>query len=578
MKRSERPTWFKEFLSRYKRSVACAVALGIIASGCSALLMFTSGYLISATAMPGITLFAVMIPVACVQLFGFGRPLARYLERLISHDWVLKVTSDLRRMLFWGVEKRSGNPALKRAVGEYLGLLSDDIAHLQNLYLRVVFPTAIALLLALCASVFFGWFSLPFALVMILVFILSCAVLPWASLLATRALTMQAKASKAAEYADLTDDVLGAADWVLSMRSDDVVSAHSLASRSIRRSEASARARQRALSLASTLILGAAACLVVAWSGLQFGSGVAPNLIAAFTLGFFPLLESFAVLPAAVSQAPVHSDALSRLDEYVANPDSEEPTLPEDRIPPAGTRIGESPLSGGCSILVENVSYTYPGARRPALDNLTLRIAQGSKVAMLGRSGSGKSTLADIMRGALEPSAGFSATNATVGYLGQTPYLFNRSLRENLTLNAADVDDQTLLAALAGVGLGGKVESLSSGLDTVIGETGTGFSGGEAHRIALARVIAADAPIVIVDEPFAALDPQTESDLLDALFETCAERTLVVITHHLAQIERFDRVVFVEDGEVELDGSPADLMRDDAQFSKLVAFDRATGA
>ena len=124
------------------------------------------------------------------------------------------------------------------------------------------------------------------------------------------------------------------------------------------------------------------------------------------------------------------------------------------------------------------------------------------------------------------------------------------------------------------VGLADKVATLTAGLDTVIGETGTGFSGGEAHRIALARVLIADRPIIVVDEPFTALDPETESDLLDALLGAGESKTLVVITHHLAQIERFDRVLFVEDGSINLDGAPAELKAKSDRFASLLEFDR----
>ena len=147
-------------------------------------------------------------------------------------------------------------------------------------------------------------------------------------------------------------------------------------------------------------------------------------------------------------------------------------------------------------------------------------------------------------------------------------------MRENLTLGVLDASDDKLIQTLENVGLGDKFASLENGLDTIVGETGVGFSGGEAHRIALARVLAADSEIVLVDEPFAALDPITENQLLDTLFTTCEERTLVVITHHLAQIERFDRVVFIEDGRLDLDGSPAELTGASDRFRKLVEFDR----
>jgi len=325
--------------------------------------------------------------------------------------------------------------------------------------------------------------------------------------------------------------------------------------------------RQRVLSLVGTIILGLTVCMVVIWSSGRFGSAgmnMPAGFIAAFALGFFPLIEAFSVLPAAVSQAPVHEDSIARLDEYVSDKPQPSPT-------------SEMPGSGHCNqgtLIFDHVSYTYPSADKPALDDLTLTVEAGSSVALLGRSGSGKSTFAEIARGALTPTSGAIGVGGAIGFLGQTPYLFNRSLRENLTLGVLDASDDKLVQMLENVGLREKFESLENGLDTIVGETGVGFSGGEAHRIALARVLAADTAIVLVDEPFAALDPITENQLLDTLFTTCEERTLVVITHHLARIERFDRVVFIEDGRLDLDGSPAELMDASERFRKLVEFDR----
>ena len=615
-----RPAWFKAFVSKYRRSVALALALGLAASGFAALLMFTSGYLISATAQPGITLFSIMVPVACVQLFGIGRPFARYLERLVSHNWVLRVTSDLRRLLYWSIEKRAGDPASARSVGEYLGVLSDDIAHLQNLYLRVVFPTAIAYLLVLGASVVFGFFSVPFALVMLLMLALVAGLLPYASLLATRAATERVKAMKADAYAKLTDDVLGATDWILAGRSQEVVASHVALAQEMRAIEARVRLVQRAISFAATLLLSCGVCLVIAWSGSAFsGSLPAANWIAAFTLGFFPLIEALALLPGAVSQAPIHEDSIGRLDVYLGEEMHAEPCDVASGGDGVGTEndAGEGDASESCDLTVakdgegdggdscfggvagsdfaddsnadeacassgdkraivfENVTYVYPHSESPVLDGFSLVLRCGEKTAILGKSGSGKSTFANMARGSISPCTGTVRTAGRIGYLDQSPYLFNRSLRENLTLGVLEAKDEELMEALASVGLREKAESLEGGLDTIVGETGVGFSGGEAHRIALARVLVADYPIVIVDEPFAALDPETEQALLDTLFETCANRTLLVITHHLAQIERFDRVVFVEDGRVDLDDSPAHLMETSPRFRMLVEFDRS---
>lgn len=566
------PAWFSAFLARYKRSVIVALVLGLVASGCAAFLMFTSGYLISATALPDITLFTIMVPVAFVQLFGLGRPIARYLERLVSHNWVLRVTSDLRGALYRSIARRAGNPLYARASGDYLGILADDIAHLQNLYLRVVLPTATALLLAIGACVVFGVFSILTMLVMIAVFALAALVIPYAARALTRSRTIEAKARKSEEFTQLTDDILGATDWVLAGRGTEAVSVHTGEHANICAIEARVRLIQRSCSLATTLVLGAAICFITAWAGQTFGgytqTGMEANWIAAFVLGFFPLIEAFSALPSALSQAPSHLDSIARLDEHL----SDDREIAVDRSDAAEDDIdGANPSS---CITCRDLRYAYPNMAKPALDGVSLDVEADSTLAVLGRSGSGKSTLANIMRGSLKPTSGTCNTAGHVGYLGQSPYLFNRTVRENLTLGIANATDDKLIRALDRVGLGAKFKSLDNGLDTVIGETGIGFSGGEAHRIALARLLVVDDPIVLVDEPFAALDPDTESALLDTLFEVCKDRTLVVITHHLAHIDRFDRIVFLENGRIDLDDSPAELAETSERFRTLIDFDR----
>ena len=580
------PPWFKAFLTRYKRAVALALALGLLSSGCSALLMFTSGYLISATALAGTTLFSIMIPVAFVQLFGFGRPLARYAERLASHDWVLHVTSDLRLLLFRAVDGRSADPAQKRAMGEYLGLLADDVAHLQNLYLRVVFPTAIAYLLAIGAMLLFGFFSVPCALIVALALIVVVVLLPLGCLLATRMSAACAKDARAREYACLSDDVYGALDWVLSGRGAAARAGHASNDAALRAEEARMRLVERSFTLAATVALVAVLCGIIVWAGARFGAGGANvNWIAAFALGFFPLVESFAMLPTAFAASTPQRMAVERLDGILADGIGDANGADSDG------RVAQlhalEVRHTGVALALDAVSYTYPGARRPALDGLTLEVGAGTMVAVLGRSGAGKSTIAHLACGEMPPDSGaITICGQDVGALGrdacrfaglvgQTPYLFNRALRDNLTMGVRDVADEELVAILRSVGLQSKLEALADGLDTVVGETGAGFSGGAAHRVALARVLVADTPVVIVDEPFSALDPETERDLLETLLNACAGRTLVVITHHLAEIERFDRVIFVEDGRIGLDGSPGELMKTSNEFRELVEFDRS---
>ena len=575
-------------LAQYRAHAAVAVAFGLVSLGCSALLMFASGYLICRTAQPATTLFMVMVPIAFVQLFGLGRPIAHYFERLVSHDWVFRVTSNLRLSLFESVEARAGDPVAARASGEYLELLADDIGHLQNLYLRVAFPMVTALVLYLAACVFCGFFSLSLGLSLLALGVLAALLLPVAAACIAQPLQRRAKSARSREFAQLADDIMGATDWALAGRGADAARIHERQGAGYLQADALARRAQRAAELASALVLGAGACAIVAVAGASFCGEAASDqagLVAAFALGFFPLADMLLLLPGALIDSNVHGDAVARLGKLLERPGSSCGDAPAAEGDASSGASGQPQRAEdtGPAIAIEGASYRYPGGGAPVLDDLNLQVKSGQKLAILGRSGSGKTTLASLVRGTLSPDGGTvlvggaparGANAGRIGYIPQEPYVFDMSLRGNLAIANPAADDAQITSALRQVGLSDKLASLPEGLDTHVGETGAGFSGGEEHRLALARALLADFPIVLLDEPFTALDPITEKQLLDTLFEAFDGKTLVVITHHLASIERFDRVVFIEEGRITLDGSPHDLACGEPSFRRLLEFDR----
>ena len=214
-----RDRWVRPYFAKYRKPLALALVLGFAAFACSALLMFTSGYLISGTAeRPEVGLIAVYYPIVFVQVFGLGKPIARYLERLYSHDWVFRMTSSLRVRLYRIVEANGRTMHRNRSMGDFLGLVADDIGHLQNLYLRTVFPAVIAWLLYAAVIAALGWFDVRFALVMLLALGVTVLLMPLVSLLANRARMERRKAGTDRLYRTLTDNVLGADDWVFAGR------------------------------------------------------------------------------------------------------------------------------------------------------------------------------------------------------------------------------------------------------------------------------------------------------------------------------------------------------------------------
>ena len=144
----------------------------------------------------------------------------------------------------------------------------------------------------------------------------------------------------------------------------------------------------------------------------------------------------------------------------------------------------------------------------------------------------------------------------------------------NLKVGNPKVTEEQALDALRAAGLQTLLERLPQGLATPVDEVGLRFSGGERQRIALARLLLADTPVVLLDEPTVSLDPLTEAKLLDTVFEILKDRTVITVTHHLQGIEYVDRVLLVQDGRIVLDGNPLELAKTSELFKQLLAFDR----
>ena len=153
-----RDAWVKPFFFRYRKALALALFLGLLTFGFASALMFTSGYLVSASAVVETILF-LHLPLIFVRIFGVGKPILQYLERLTSHDWVLRMTSGLRLKLYRALERDAVFFRATHRTGDVLGLLAEDIGHIQNLYLRTVFPTVTAWLLFVVLVACLGWFS-----------------------------------------------------------------------------------------------------------------------------------------------------------------------------------------------------------------------------------------------------------------------------------------------------------------------------------------------------------------------------------------------------------------------------------
>lgn len=564
--------WVKPFLKQYKKTLYLALFLGFCTFFCGGALMFNSGYLISKSASHPSNILLVYIPIVLTRAFGIGRPVFRYVERLTSHNWVLKMTSNLRVKLYRILEQDAIFFKRDYSLGDVMGLLAEDINHLQNLYLRTIFPTVIAWLLYIFIVIALGFYSLWFALVMLFYFGVILIVFPLWSVLVNGARQKQEKVLKNELYTNLTDNVLGISDWIFSQRGQEYVELHEQAQADLYTVQAKLRKFNNLRGLLFELTYGGMALVTLLWASGQFvgDHGGAANWIAAFVLAIFPLVDAFAGLPAASQETNVYADSLERLNK-----------LPDQRVAKEVSELPQAPYD----LVVKDLSFQYGKNQKEVLTDLNLTIKRGQKLAILGRSGSGKSTLANLLRGDLKPTKGqitlggvdVSVLNEQmadyIGVIQQAPYLFNTTLINNVRLGNEDASPEDVWAVLERVGLKKMVASLPKGLETMVDEAGLRFSGGERHRLALARILLQDTPIVLLDEPTVGLDPVTEQALITTFMEQLQGKTLIWITHHLKGIEQVDKVIFIEDGQLEMEGSPEELAKTSPRYQKLKAID-----
>lgn len=568
----EKDTWIKPFLKQYKRSLYLALFLGFMTFFCAGALMFVSGYLISRAASIPENILLIYIPIVLTRAFGIGRPVFRYIERLTSHNWVLRLTSTLRLKLYTVLEKDAIFFKRNFKIGDILGLLAEDINHIENLYLRTVFPTIIAWILYAFVVIGLGFYSLWFALVMALLLFVVVFVFPLYSVLLNGARQEKEKQLKNALYTDLTDNVMGVSDWIFSQRGTDYVTSYVANEQQLYDIQNELRKFNRIRNFLLQLYFGLIAISLILWTSQCFvgDHGGAANWIAAFVLSLFPLIDAFAVLPDAAQETNIYKDSLERLNGLAEKAEVSPTTLPE---------------AAALDLRIKQVSFSYPNETKNVLDQLDLVIPQGEKMAILGRSGSGKSTLASLIRGDLTPTKGSvelagiptnqlgDSISDTIGVIQQTPYLFRTTILNNVRLGNEAASEAEVWDVLDRVGLKTLVEQLPEGLQTMVDEAGLRFSGGERHRMALARILLKDTPIVLLDEPTVGLDPITEQALIDTFFSQLSDKTVIWITHHLQGIDQMQRVIFIENGKLELSGSPQELFETSSRYRKLKSID-----
>jgi thiol reductant ABC exporter CydD subunit len=305
------------------------------------------------------------------------------------------------------------------------------------------------------------------------------------------------------------------------------------------------------LTFLSSLVLELLASVSVALVAVSIGLRLLGGHLDLRTSLFVLVLAPEAYLPLRMVGANYHASAegMSAAEQMFEVIDAP--------LPARGTRR-DVPDPASSRLVVDDLCVTYPGRDRPALDGISLVVEPGEVLAVTGPSGSGKSTLLGVLLGFVAPQAGFvgiggvelsdldpDAWRAAIAWVPQRPHLFAASIADNIRLGRPEADAGDVLRTVARAGLVDLVARLPGGLDTRIGERGAGLSAGESQRIALARAFLRDAPLLLLDEPTANLDGETEAAVSNAVADVARGRTVVLVAHRPALVALADRVVDV---------------------------------
>jgi ATP-binding cassette, subfamily C, bacterial CydC len=533
-------------LRPFLKQVLLSLLLGVLTIGSGIALMMTSAWLISTAALQlGITSLG-LAPTA-VRLFGLSRAVFRYLERLVSHDVTFRLLARLRVWFYERIEPLSLVQRQAFRSGDLMGRVVSDIDELQNFYLRLVSPPLVALVVTIGVGVGMAFFDRVAALVLVGFMLAAGTILPLLTWGSGQQAGAQVIATRSRLNTHLVDTVQGLADSLaFGYQRQQVALLHSAGSDLATWERR--LGRLDSLQGGLSLLLVNLAAVSVLWVAIGRMDGV---LLAAVTLGSIAAFEAITPLALVGQHLGKETAAAGRILEIMVNV----PAIPEPAQPAA------LPLED-FTLAMAGVTFGYGPGERPVLVDFSLTVPQGGRVLITGESGVGKSSLINVLLRLAPIEAGRISVGGVdlsrlaheelvslFGVMTQRTHLFNTTILENIRIGRKSAAQAEVMAAAQAAHVHEFVQSLPHGYDTYVGEGGALLSGGERQRLALARMLLKEAPIWLLDEITANLDPVTAVKVMQSVLTAGAGRTLLVMTHRTELVDRdeFEQIIRLAD-------------------------------
>lgn len=542
--------------SNHSRRLLLGTILAITSLSASIGLLSLSGWFLAASFLVGSTiLFNFFYPSSGVRGLAIGRTISRYFERLVTHDATFRVLAELRISVFKKLIPLSPSGLNHFRNSELLNHLVADVDTLDTLYLNLLSPFISAIMVITFMAIGLSFVSALLAVIicstlLALLFIFPAIFYRLGQKSGKKIIQARAEyRSQFIEWIQLNAEFLIfglVPEMTQKLEKTEQTWLHSQSK------ESQLTGFSNAL---LTFINGILVCVVFLLVTTAIDASSADNPEALVALVIFCVMASAEILMP-IGIAFLHLGQLitaaERLNDLI-----EQRPLVEFNGSTRWQKIAENqPL-----VRFEKVTFNYPSNHQATLNGLSFEVNKGQKVAILGKTGSGKSTIFQLLNRHYDPTSGqILLANCNVAdypeatlrshlvTLSQRVHIFSQTLRDNLLMGNPQATDEQLKLVLEQVELAYLLQEQD--LDLWLGEGGRPLSGGEQRRLGLARVLLSNSELVLLDEPTEGLDRETEQQILMLIFAHCQARTLLMITHRLQGLERFDRVYRIDNGQL----------------------------
>lgn len=474
---------------------------------------------------------AYMSAVVLVGVCGLLRGPLRYGEQLCNHYLAFRILALVRDKVFAAMRKLAPAKLEGRDKGDLVSLVTSDVELLEVFYAHTLSPAAIAIIVSVGMVIYMATLSPALAALALIAYLVVGVLVPWVSSKASGTRGRAIRDAIGSMNTFVLDSLRGLIETLQFGRAE-------ARSRELAERMEALQASERPLKERTAFAISLTGLIVMVFDLLMLAAAM--GLVAAGSLEFGPALLCVAALMSSFGPVIAVANLGSTLQQTLASGArvldllEEKPTI-EDVVDGASVKTFEGAT-------LRRVDFSYAGS--PVLTDVNLRIEPGSVVRIAGRSGAGKSTLLKLLmrfwdadKGVIELSGcdirriNTNSLRTVEGFMTQETFLFNATIRENLTIARPQATDEELRAALEKASLTSLIDRLPEGIDTPLGDLGDSLSGGERQRLGLARVFLHDAPFILLDEPTSNLDSLNEAAVLRALSENREGKTIVLVSH-----------------------------------------------